>query len=73
MLEIKKEVEGLTVTASRLDTQMQQKDEEISGSQTELHSLQSAVSELYVNADSVKVSVSDLEQIITAVKEFYNR
>ena len=69
MLEIKKEVEGLSVTASRLDTQMQQKDEEISGSQTALHSLQSAVSELYVNADSVKVSVSDLEQIVNSTTE----
>lgn len=69
MLEIKKEVEGLAVTASRLDTQIRQTGEEIEGYQNDVHSLQTSVGELYVNADSVKVSVSDLEQIVNSATE----
>lgn len=69
MLEIKKEVEGLSVAASRLSTQIQQNDEEIAGSQKEIQSLQTSVGELYVNADSVKASVSDLEQIVSGATE----
>ena len=69
MLEIKKDVEGLAVTASRLDTQMQQNSEELEGSQKAIRSLQTSVSELYINADSVKVSVSDLEQIVNSTTQ----
>lgn len=57
MLEIQKVVEGLTVTASRLDANTQQS----------LHNIYESVSELHADTDSIRASVSDTEQTLDGV------
>ena len=64
MLEIHKTVEGLGITASRLESQL---NESAVNTQQNLHSVYESVSELHMDADSIRASVSDTQKMIDGV------
>lgn len=64
MLELQKEVEGLTVTASRIEETLQQNEDVVEDTLERIESVQTSVSQVHMTADSIKASVSDLEEIV---------
>lgn len=64
MLEVEKKVEGLTVTASRIEETLQQNENVVAGTLERIESVQTSVSQVHMTADSIKASVSDLEKIV---------
>ena len=69
MLELQKEADGLTVSASQLNETIGQIDDAVAGTQREIQSLQTSVGMVNVKADSVKVSVSALEEILNSTNQ----
>lgn len=64
MLEVEKKVEGLTVTAGRIEETLQQNQDAAADTLERIESVQTSVSQVHMTADSIKASVSDLEEIV---------
>lgn len=67
MLEVRKEVEGLTVTASKLDTDLRGVGDSVANAQESIQSVQTSIGQLYADADSIRASVSDVEKTVDSV------
>lgn len=69
MLEINKDAEGLALTASRIQEELLRNDDAVADALKKIESMQTSVSQVHMTADSIKTSVSDLEEIVSSATE----